>query len=80
MVKANLPGLRRSHSRMSADMILHEVLVALQAADELGGPNVLDYIRLMNQLIVQITEQRENAKDLINMMIVDNPFRNIEDY
>jgi hypothetical protein len=48
-----------------AAAIYDEVITALQPAEEIGGPDTIDYIALMGCLKIEIEERIANARQLL---------------
>ena len=49
-----------------AARIYDDVLAALQPADEIGGPDVIDYIALMSCLKIELEQRIANARTLLS--------------
>lgn len=59
-VRPFTPG--RCLSLFSASSVFEDVLAAMQRADELGGPDSPEYIVLMDAIIEEATDRRENRR------------------
>lgn len=53
---------RHEYSRKAAETIKAATLDALQAADEIGGPDFPEYIALMEALQFECAKRAENAR------------------